>query len=197
MYCTRSCLILCTNVLSNSCGDWISCWKFTDSNRKNQHINPCLPSNYRRSIRERSDCVCFNNGRYSIRYHLHYINFRKGEHERGGERERERERERGGGLDFSLNHNNNYYDIHLLSTSFLFYPAPFDYTSISFGVLTYTFGQTVDDTQCITVNLLDDNNVLEQQETFAVSLMSLESFIMFPPDQDSIEITIQEDPLDS
>ena len=38
--------------------------------------------------------------------------------------------------------------------------------------------------------------MLEHQESFNVTLSSLDPFIIIPPLQESIEITIEEDPLD-
>ena len=64
------------------------------------------------------------------------------------------------------------------------------------GGITFTSGQTVNSVQCISVTILEDSNVLENAESFGLVLSATETFIAFALGQNSIEININEDPLD-
>ena len=73
--------------------------------------------------------------------------------------------------------------------------ASIDYNSINVEEIVFTSGQTVNDTQCTPITILDDN-VLEDTESFQITLSAMDPFISIPSTQDSIDININEDPLD-
>ena len=54
----------------------------------------------------------------------------------------------------------------------------------------------VNDTQCISVTIMEDSNVLENSESFQMTLSAMETFIDFPIGQNNIIINVNEDPLD-
>ena len=62
-------------------------------------------------------------------------------------------------------------------------------------MIVFTSGQTVNETQCTTITILDDN-VLEDTESFQITLSAMDPFVIIPSAQDSIDININEDPLD-
>lgn len=74
--------------------------------------------------------------------------------------------------------------------------ASTDYNSISVEEIVFTSGQTVNDTQCTPITIMDDNNVLEDTESFQITLSATDPFVIIPSTQDSIDININEDPLD-
>ena len=43
---------------------------------------------------------------------------------------------------------------------------------------------------------MDDNNVLEDTESFQITSSAMDPFVIIPSTQDSIDININEDPLD-
>ena len=71
-----------------------------------------------------------------------------------------------------------------------------DYTSVTGSEITFTSGQMVNDTQCISIAILEDSNVLENSESFQLTLSAMETFITFTVGQNNIIININEDPLD-
>ena len=73
--------------------------------------------------------------------------------------------------------------------------ASIDYNSISVEEIVFTSGQTVNDTQCTPITILDDN-VLEDTESVQITLSAMDTFVSIPSTQDSIDININEDPLD-
>ena len=79
--------------------------------------------------------------------------------------------------------------------SLIKHTAFFDYTPIDNEEITFDSGQTVNSIQCFSVSLIDDT-VLEDAQSFQVALFSFESFIIIPMGQDSLTITINEDPHD-
>ena len=62
--------------------------------------------------------------------------------------------------------------------------------------ITFMAGQTVGDKQCISISILQDSNVLEDQESFQVILTAVETFITIPSGYENIIIYIDEDPFD-
>jgi hypothetical protein len=74
--------------------------------------------------------------------------------------------------------------------------ASTDYNSISVEEIVFISSQTVNDTQCIPITILDDNNALEITESFQITLSAMDPFVIIPSTQDSINININEDPLD-
>ena len=63
--------------------------------------------------------------------------------------------------------------------------------------MVFTSGQGTGDMQCISISIVDDDNVLEVPvETFKVMLTSLDSIVTFPLGQESATITINEDTMD-
>lgn len=62
--------------------------------------------------------------------------------------------------------------------------------------ITFMAGQTVGDKQCISISILQDSNVLEDQESFQVILTAVETFITIPSRHESTMIYIDEDPFD-
>ena len=74
--------------------------------------------------------------------------------------------------------------------------ASTDYNSISVEEVVFTSGQTVNDTQCTPITIMDDDNVLENTESFQITLSAMDPFVIIPSTQDSIDININEDPLD-
>lgn len=78
----------------------------------------------------------------------------------------------------------------------LFNLASVDYAHVAASEITFMAGQTVGDTQCITVSIIQDSNVLEDQESFQLILTATETFITIQSGQESIRIYINEDPLD-
>ena len=73
--------------------------------------------------------------------------------------------------------------------------ASTDYNSISVEEVVFTSGQTVNDTQCTPITIMDDN-VLEDTESFRITLSAMDPFVIIPSTQDSIDININEDPQD-
>ncbi len=72
-----------------------------------------------------------------------------------------------------------------------------DYTPIASEEVTFTNGQTTSDIQCISVAILDDNNVLEVAvETFEVLLTANDTVVSFPAGQENTTVNINEDTLD-
>ena len=71
-----------------------------------------------------------------------------------------------------------------------------DYNSISTEEIVFTSGQTINDIQCTPIAIMDDNNVLEDTESFQITLSAMDPFVIIPSTQDSIDININEDPLD-
>ena len=80
--------------------------------------------------------------------------------------------------------------------SFFNNAASVDYNSISGEEIVFTSGQTVNDIQCTPITILDNGNVLENTESFQVTMSAVDPFIRFLPMQDSIVVNINEDPLD-
>ena len=80
--------------------------------------------------------------------------------------------------------------------SFFNNAASVDYNSISGEEIVFTSGQTVNDIQCTPITILDNGNVLENTESFQVTMSAADPFIRFLPMQDSIVVNINEDPLD-
>ena len=70
-----------------------------------------------------------------------------------------------------------------------------DYNSISTEII-FTSGQTINDIQCTHITIMDDSNVLEDTESFQITLSAMDPFVIFPSTQDSIDININEDPQD-
>lgn len=77
-----------------------------------------------------------------------------------------------------------------------FYTASIDYNSISVEEIVFTSGQSVNDIQCTAITILDDSNVLENPESFIVSVSTADVFVIVLSPQDNIVININEDPLD-
>jgi hypothetical protein len=74
--------------------------------------------------------------------------------------------------------------------------ASTDYNSINVEEIVFTSSQMVNDTQCTPITIMDDNNVLEVTESFKITLSAMDPFIIIPSTQDSINVNINEDPLD-
>ena len=71
-----------------------------------------------------------------------------------------------------------------------------DYNAVSNIEIVFIPGQTVGDVQCISIAILDDDNVLEYSEFFQMSVTSSSSFVIVPSEQDTVDIYIDEDPQD-
>ena len=78
----------------------------------------------------------------------------------------------------------------------MFNLASIDYAYVVASEITFMAGQTVGDSRCVSVSILQDSNVLEDQESFQLILTATETFITIPSRQESIRIYINEDPLD-
>ena len=71
-----------------------------------------------------------------------------------------------------------------------------DYMPVTGGEITFTSGQMVNNVQCISITILEDSNVLEDSESFQLTLSATEAFTIFPAGQNNIIINVNEDPLD-
>jgi hypothetical protein len=78
----------------------------------------------------------------------------------------------------------------------MFNIASADYISVSVEETVFTSNQTVNDIQCIPITILDDINVLEDTESFEITLSTMDTFIIIRSTQDNIIININEDPVD-
>ena len=75
--------------------------------------------------------------------------------------------------------------------------ASSDYTALVSEEIIFTAGQVTGDTQCISVSVLDDVNVLEVPvETFEVALTAVDSGVVFIVGQENITVNIIEDTMD-
>ena len=74
--------------------------------------------------------------------------------------------------------------------------ASVDYSPVSLEEIVFTSGQTVNDLQCTPITILDDSNMLENAESFQVTLSSMDQFVWIPSMQENTVININEDPLD-
>jgi hypothetical protein len=74
--------------------------------------------------------------------------------------------------------------------------ASADYNSIGIEEIIFMSDEAVNDTQCTPITILDDSNVLENTESFQITLSSIDPFVSIPSAQDNIIININEDPMD-
>ena len=67
-----------------------------------------------------------------------------------------------------------------------------DYTGITMSPLTFSAGSSDDDMQCVNVSIIDDNDALEGDETFTVTLATRDSDVMIGNNQTVITISDNE-----